>query len=75
MTNAEAKTAAFHRSPVVYNGIVYTHIKEIICWFDDNNEYHISLLLADKTKNSYTRARVEDVTPYDNQNQATPFMP
>ena len=75
MTNAEAKTAAFRRIPVVYNGIVYTHIKEIRCWFDDNDEYHISLVLVDKNKRSYTHARVEDVNPYDYKNQATPFMP
>ena len=69
MTNEEAKNALFHRTPVMYDGCVYTHIKNIIYWLDDSNVFHISLTLADKNKNSSTQARVEDVTLYDYKNQ------
>ena len=74
MTNDDAKTAFFKRTPVTYNGITYERITQIIYWLDEKNNLHISLTLADKNKNSFIQARVEDVTIYDNQNQGTAFV-
>lgn len=76
MTNEQAKQAFFDHSPVMFNGIIYTRIKQIIYWLDDYDNLHISLQLADKNGNSYATANVKDVTIYyDKQNKTTYFMP
>ena len=75
MTNAEAKTALFNRTPVTYNGIDYLCIKAIIYRVDSNNELIISAELLDKTKRSVTIAQLKDViTTYDKQNQTTAYV-
>lgn len=66
MTNAEAKTALARRTPVIYRGIEYLRVKQIIYWIDDTSgEFRISLTLVDKNNNSTMQARVEDVQLYD----------
>jgi hypothetical protein len=76
MTNAEAKTALFDKTPVEYNGVTYARVTQIIYWIDDANNVRISLTLQDKNKNSRTQARIEDVKLiYDNENQATAYLP
>ena len=74
MTNSEAKDALFNRTPVMYNGIVYSHVKQIIYWIDDNGQFRISLTLVDQNQNSRNQARVEDVSLYDIRNQTTTFL-
>lgn len=64
MTNAEAKDALFHRTPVVYNGIKYTYISAIIYRYNDN-ALLISAELVDKNKRSVTIAQIKDVSVYD----------
>jgi hypothetical protein len=76
MTNAEAKTALFGKTPVEYNGVTYARVTQIIYWIDEANNVRISLTLQDKNKNSRTQARIEDVKLiYDNENQATAYLP
>ena len=76
MTNEEAKTALFQRSPVTYNGINYSFISAIIYRYDRNNNLLISAELTDKNNRSVTIAQLKDViTTYDKQNQATSFLP
>lgn len=76
MTNAEAKTALFDKKPVEYNGVTYARVTQIIYWIDEANNVRISLTLQDKNKNSRTQARIEDVKLiYDNENQATAYLP
>lgn len=76
MTNAEAKTALFSKTPVEYNGVTYAKITQIIYWLDDANTVRVSVTLQDKNKNSHTQARIEDVKlTYDNENQATAYLP
>lgn len=75
MTNTEAKTALFNRTPVTYNGIEYLYISAIIYRVDSNNELIISAELLDKSKRSVTIAQLKDVsTTYDKQNQATAYV-
>ena len=69
MTNEEAKTAFFSRSPVIHRDITYSYIENIIYWLDARDELHITLKLADKNKNSYTNADIKDVLLYDYKNQ------
>lgn len=69
MTNDEAKTAFFSRSPVIHNGIVYLRITNIIYALDDYDELRITLKLADKSGNSYTNAEIKDVHLYDTKNK------
>ena len=71
MTNEEAKTALFNRSPVMYNGVEYLYISAITYRCDANNNLSISAELRDKCKHSVTIAKIKDVTLYDNQNQTT----
>lgn len=75
MTNEQAKQAFLDHSPVIFNNIIYTRIKQIIYWLDDYDNLHISLQLADKNGNSFITANIKDVTIYDKQNQTTYFMP
>ncbi len=75
VTNDEAKHAFFHRSPVLHNGIVYTFITQIIYSLDDYDRLRITLKLADKSRNSYMNAKIEDVTPYDFKNQIPTILP
>lgn len=71
MTNDEAKTALFDRSPVIYNGVEYLYISAITYRCDESNNLIISAELRDKSKNSVTIAKIKDVTLYDKQNQTT----
>lgn len=67
MTNAEAKQALINRTPVMYDGIKYHRIKELVYWVDDNDTFHISATLLDKNRNSSVRPEIKDVTLiYDN---------
>lgn len=75
MTNDEAKNAFFCKSPVLHNGIVYTHITQIIYSLDDYDQLRITLKLADKSRNSYMNAKIEDVKPYDTKNQIPTILP
>lgn len=75
MTNTEAKTAMLQRMPVIYKGINYSHISAIIYRYDKYNNLQISAELTDKNNRSVTIAQIKDVTTYDNQNQATAFLP
>lgn len=61
MTGEEAKKAFMNRSPVIYNGAEYTHIKEIIYSINRQNEVVVSVVLADKNGISYIRAKIKDV--------------
>ena len=66
MTNDEAKQALIKRTPVIYNGIKYRRIKELVYWVDDNDSFHISATLLDKNRHSTVRPEIKDVTPtYD----------
>ena len=69
MTNDEAKHAFFNRSPVLHRGIPYIFITEIIYSLDDYDNLRITLKLADKNRNSFMNAKIEDVTLYDIKNQ------
>ena len=72
MTNEEAKTALFNRTPVVYNGIEFLYISAIIYRYDANFKLIISAELQDKSRNSVTIAKIKDVTTtHDNQDQTT----
>lgn len=62
MTNAEAKQALLNRTPVMYGGIKYHRIKELVYWVDDNDTFHISATLLDKNRNSSVRPEIKDVT-------------
>lgn len=75
MTNEEAKTALFNRTPVVYNGIEFLYISAIIYRCDENLNLIISAELRDKCKNSVTIAKIKDVTTYDKQDQTTANLP
>lgn len=69
MTNEEAKTALFQRTPVTCNGINYSHISAIIYRPDRYNNLVISAELLDKNQRSVTIAPLKDViTTYDKQN-------
>ncbi|MBQ1261044.1 MAG: hypothetical protein IIX96_03445 [Clostridia bacterium] len=61
MTNDEAKTALFKRTPVVCNGIEYLCITGITYRVNSNNELIISAELLDKNKRSVTNAQLKDV--------------
>lgn len=61
MTNEEAKTALFKRTPVIYNGIEYLYIYGITYRVDSNNELVISAELLDKNQRSITTAKLKDV--------------
>lgn len=75
MTNGEAKTALFNRTPVTYNGIDYLYITGITYRVNSNNELIISAELLDKNKRSVTVAQLKDVIiTYDNKNQTTAFV-
>lgn len=75
MTNEEAKTALFQRTPVTYNGINYSYISAIIYRYDKNNTLFVSAELSDKNNRSVTIAQIKDVTTtYDNKNQTTAFL-
>ena len=75
MTNEEAKTALTLRTPVSYNGILYSYISAIIYRYDRNNNLLISAELTDKSKHSVTIAQIKDVITDDQQNQTTTFLP
>ena len=74
MTNDEAKTALFKRTPVVYQGIKYSYISAIIYRRDENFNLVISAELRDKCRNSVTIAKLKDVTSYDNENQTEAIL-
>ena len=75
MTNEEAKTALFNRTPVTYNGINYAYISAIIYRYDQYNNFVISAELTDKNKRSVTIAQLKDVIiTHDKQNQATALL-
>lgn len=75
MTNEEAKTALFNRTPVTFKDTEYLYISAIIYRCDENRNLSISAELMDKNKRSVTIAKLKDVTINDNQNQATAFVP
>lgn len=75
MTNEEAKTALFKRTPVTYNGINYAYISAIIYRCDELKNLLISAELTDKNLHSVTIAQIKDVTTtYDNKNQTASFL-
>ena len=75
MTNEEAKTALFQRTPVRYNGINYLYMSAIIYRTDPHNQLIISAEMLDKSNNSITIAPLKDVIAiYDNKNQTTAFV-
>lgn len=75
MTNEEAKTALFNRTPVIFNNTEYLYISAIIYRYDKYNNLIVSAELADKNKRSVTIAQIKDVKlTYDKQNQATTFL-
>ena len=61
MTNGEAKTALFKRTPVVCNGIEYLYISAITYRVNSNDELVISAELLDKNRRSVTNAQIKDV--------------
>lgn len=61
MTNDEAKTALFKRTPVVCNGIEYLCITAITYRVNTNGELIISAELLDKNRRSVTNAQLKDV--------------
>lgn len=61
MTGEEAKKCLLSRQEVICNGINYERIKGIIYRLDENNNIVVSLELLDKSKNSVTIARLQDV--------------
>lgn len=61
MTNDEAKTALFKRTPVVCNGIEYLYISAITYRVNSNDELVISAELLDKNRRSVTNAQLKDV--------------
>ena len=61
MTGEEAKKAFLNRSPVIYGGAEYTHIKEMVYSINRQNEVVVSVVLADKNRISYIRANIKDV--------------
>lgn len=61
MTNNEAKTALFNRTPVTYNGVNYSYISAIIYRYDRYNNLMISAELTDKNNRSVTIAQLKDV--------------
>jgi hypothetical protein len=74
MTNEEAKTALFNRTPVLFNNTEYLYISAIIYRYDKYNNLIVSAELTDKNKRSVTIAQIKDVKPHDKQNQATTFL-
>ena len=74
MTNDEAKTALFKRTPVFYNGVEYLYISAIIYRRDPSFNLVISAELRDKSRNSVTIAKLKDVTTYDTQNQTAAIL-
>lgn len=62
MTNEEAKQALLNRTPVMYNGIEYLRITELVYWIDVNDGFHISATLLDKNRHSSVRPEIKDVT-------------
>lgn len=61
MTNDEAKTALFKRTPVVCNGIEYLYISAITYRVNSNGELIISAELLDKNRRSIVVAQLKDV--------------
>ena len=75
MTNDEAKTALINRTPVTYNGILYSYISAIIYRYDTSNNLIVSAELLDKNKRSVTIAQIKDVITHDRENQTTSLLP
>ena len=61
MTNDEAKTALFKRTPVVCNGIEYLYISAITYRVNSYGELIISAELLDKNRRSIIVAQLKDV--------------
>lgn len=61
MTNEEAKTALFSKTPVSCNGINYAYISAIIYRVDKHNNLVISAEMLDKNQRSVTIAPLKDV--------------
>lgn len=61
MTNDEAKTALFKRTPVICNGIEYLYISAITYRVNSNDELIISAELLDRNRRSVTIAQIKDV--------------
>ena len=75
MTNEEAKTALINRTPVTYNGILYSYISAIIYRYDNSNNLIVSAELLDKNKRSVTIAQIKDViTTHDRQDKTTSLL-
>lgn len=74
MTNDEAKTAFFNRSPIRLGDNEYLFISAIIYRVDENGNVKVSAELLDKNKRSVVIAQVKDVTISDKQNQRTNYM-
>lgn len=62
MTGEEAKQCLRSHQKVLYNGITYERVKNIIYWIDEQDNIMVSLTLLDKSGNSSTIARMKDVS-------------
>lgn len=62
MTGEEAKQCLRSRQKVLYNGITYERVENIIYWTDNQDNIMVSLTLLDKSGNSRTVARMKDVS-------------
>lgn len=61
MTGEEAKKCLLSRQEVIYNGIRYARVKNIIYWTDEKDNIKVSMTLCDKSGNSRTQALMKDV--------------
>lgn len=61
MSNEEAKQALLNRTPVMYNGIEYLRVLELVYWIDESDNFHISATLLDKNRHSSVRPEIKDV--------------
>lgn len=62
MTGEEAKQCLRSRQNVIYGGVTYERVKNIIYWTDEQDNIMVSLTLLDKSGNSRTIARMKDVS-------------
>ena len=61
MTNEEIKEAFSKQSPVICGGIKYARISAVIYRYDTKGKFIISAELQDKSGQSVTIARIQDV--------------
>lgn len=61
MTNDEAKEAFRNKTPVYWNGVLYTKISAIIYRYDPYGNLLVSAELLDRNGNSVVIARLKDI--------------